>query len=62
MGSAAATATTATTAFVVAAIEQQDGDDDQPNGVILKQTAEAVIHNEFLLEVLGCFSLPTTMI
>jgi hypothetical protein len=45
--SAAATAAAATATFVAVAY-QQNGDDDQPNGVILKETAEAVIHDHIL--------------
>ena len=60
---AAATAAAATAATFAAVAQQQDGDDDQPNGVILKETAEAVIHIRFL----HCgfrerFALPTIKI
>ena len=35
-------------ATVVAAAQDQDGDDDEPDGIILKKTAEAVVHDEIL--------------
>ena len=38
----------ATAAAVVACAQDEDGDDDQPNGIIFKQTAEAVIHGRIL--------------
>ena len=40
----AAAAATATAA--VAAVDQNDGQNDQPNPVILKQIAQTVVHNK----------------
>ena len=59
-----AAAATAATVIVIAGAQDQNGDDDQPDGVILKQTAEAVIHTHILLDVLESrsFALLTTKI